>query len=196
MMTISYDSVKIQFMSFMNEIEIIKDVILRLNKINIDYMISGSVAMNFYTVPRMTRNIDIVILIDKTDIDPLYREFSTDYYIDKSMIESAFINCSIFNIIHLAEIIKVDFIIRKNSEFHLHEFSRKNKLLIDNLEINIVSLEDLIISKLIWAKDSHSEFQIKDIKNLLKCKHNLDYIKYWLEKLNAIDYFQRIINEN
>jgi hypothetical protein len=112
------------------------------------------------------------------------------------MIESAIINSNIFNIIHLNEVIKIDFIIRKNTKYRLHEFSKKNKVLIDDLEINIVSLEDLIISKLIWAKDSQSEIQINDIKNLLKCKYDLDYLKFWSEKLKILDFFNRIINEN
>jgi hypothetical protein len=180
----------------MNEIDIMKDVAKRLNKIHIDYMISGSVAMNFYATPRMTRDIDIVILIEKKDIESLYNEFYNDYYIDKDMIESAIINSNIFNIIHLNEVIKIDFIIRKNTKYRLHEFSKKNKVLIDDLEINIVSLEDLIISKLIWAKDSQSEIQINDIKNLLKCKYDLDYLKFWSEKLKILDFFNRIINEN
>ena len=45
----------------MNELDILKLVASRLNDAEIDYMLSGSVALTFYGKPRMTRDIDIVI---------------------------------------------------------------------------------------------------------------------------------------
>ncbi len=49
-----------------NEFKVLKNVVNKLNKNKIPYMISGSVAMNYYSQPRMTRNIDIVVEIDNT----------------------------------------------------------------------------------------------------------------------------------
>jgi hypothetical protein len=37
------------------ELEVVKEVVQRLDKGGIAYMITGSTAANFYTVPRMTR---------------------------------------------------------------------------------------------------------------------------------------------
>jgi len=45
------------------ELEILKEVCRRLETSKIPYMITGSTASNFYAVPRMTRDIDIVIEI-------------------------------------------------------------------------------------------------------------------------------------
>jgi hypothetical protein len=38
------------------ELEVLKIVTRRLNEANIPYMICGSIASNYYTVPRMTRS--------------------------------------------------------------------------------------------------------------------------------------------
>jgi hypothetical protein len=48
-----------------------------------------------------------------------------------------------------------------------------------------VSAEDLIISKLLWAKESHSEMQLKDVANLMETVDNLDskYISNWIREL-------------
>ncbi len=61
----------------------------------------------------------------------------------------------------------------------------------------IVSLEDLILSKLWWAKDSQSEMQISDIKNLLVSTDDIDnmYIDKWVERLNLKDIYGKIDNE-
>ncbi len=179
----------------MTEIDVLKDIAKKLKSNNIEYMVSGSVSMNFYATPRMTRDIDIVILIDKDDIDKLETNFKDDYYIDKKMIEDAVTNYSMFNIIHLKEIIKIDFIIRKNDPYRILEFNNRKKVMIDGIEINIVSLEDLIISKMYWAKDSYSEIQVKDIKNLVKLPYDRNYVEKWCNYLNISDIYSRILNE-
>ena len=56
---------------------------------------------------------------------------------------------------------------RKSSEYRRLEFDRRQKIQILDFATWIVSKEDLIISKLFWAKDSHSELQLRDVKNLL-----------------------------
>ena len=43
----------------LNELEVFKIVITRLDSAGTFYMVIGSVAANFYTTPRMTRDIDM-----------------------------------------------------------------------------------------------------------------------------------------
>jgi hypothetical protein len=177
----------------LDELSILKKVIKKLNKNKIPYMITGSVAMSYYSQPRMTRDIDIVVEI--SDIEKFYNLFRVDYYIDIEMIEKSISNESMFNIIHSTEIIKIDFIIRKNSEYRKMEFERKKQVKFGKDYIYIVSIEDLIISKLIWSIDSHSQIQLNDVKNLLKEEINLEYIKEWSKKLQIHSILEEIINE-
>jgi len=59
----------------------------------------------------------------------------------------------------------------------------------------VVSLEDLIISKLYWAKDSLSEIQINDIRNLMKSDYNLEYVQRWCKNLNLEEILAKVNNE-
>ena len=43
------------------ELDVLKLVTARLDATGIPYMVTGSMAMNYYAVPRMTRDIDIVV---------------------------------------------------------------------------------------------------------------------------------------
>jgi len=63
------------------------------------------------------------------------------------------------------------------------------------MKIWIVSKEDLIISKLFWARDSHSEFQLRDVKNLLKSRYDAAYLKTWIEKLGLDELLRECLNE-
>ncbi len=177
----------------LSELKIFRDVIEKLNSNDIPYMISGSVAMNYYTTPRMTRDIDIIIEIK--NIKAFYETFKKDYYIDPKMMSAAVKHHQMFNIIHLKEVIKIDFIIRKNTEYRETEFKRRKKIEIDGTNAYIVSIEDLIISKLLWAGDSHSELQIRDIRNLLKERLDKKYIDRWVNKLHISDFYQKVAYE-
>lgn len=175
-----------------NEQEVLKIVTTRLESAGIRYMLTGSIAANFYTTPRMTRDIDIVVEVGEEDTERLFALFSDDFYTDRDSIKNALHNRGMFNIIHRAGVIKVDFIIRKDTEYRKVEFERKRSIEFEESRMSVVSPEDLILSKLDWAKDSFSEMQIRDVKNLLNTVRDLDmsYIEKWVAKLNLQKVYQ------
>ncbi|MGA1791505.1 MAG: hypothetical protein ACMUIM_08460 [bacterium] len=177
-----------------DELFILKEVIKRLNNAGIPYMISGSMALNYYTEPRMTRDIDIVIELKQDDSNRVYNLFKDDFYVDLRMIESAIKKEGMFNIIHLEEIIKIDFIIRKSTPYRRLEFERKKKIRIEDMDTYIVSIEDLILSKLFWAKDSRSAIQLADAKNLINESNvDMNYIDKWAPELGIKDLLAEIL---
>jgi hypothetical protein len=178
----------------LSELDVLMDVVNKLNSLNIDYMLTGSLAMNYYAEPRMTRDLDIIIEIFPKDINRIIDKFQKEYYISENSIREAIEQVSSFNIIHNLSIIKVDFLIRKKEKYRKIEFDRKQTIKILGNEINIVSKEDLIISKLYWAKDSRSEQQKNDIINLLKTSYNSEYLLKWLGKLDLIAFFKEFID--
>jgi hypothetical protein len=177
-----------------NESEVLKMVITRLDSSAIPYMVSGSIAANFYTTPRMTRDIDIVIEVEKEDAQKLFSLFSDDFYIDIESVKRAIRDEHMFNIIHNEAIIKVDFIIRKETDYRKIEFKRRRSIFFEGLKIYITSPEDLIVSKLFWAKDSFSEMQIRDVKNLMNTLPELDreYIEKWIQQLRIEEIYNRV----
>jgi hypothetical protein len=174
-----------------DELLILKDITEKLNNIGINYMLTGSLALGFYAQPRMTRDIDIVIELYKKDISKVIEIFKEDYYIDKEIIIDSIKHLSMFNIIQTKLFVKVDFIIRKNEEYRQIEFSRRKKVLFNNIEIFIVSKEDLIISKLYWIKDYFSEIHGIDIKNLLASDYDSDYLQNWVRQLNLNEIYNK-----
>jgi hypothetical protein len=176
------------------ELSIIRTVVTRLSKIGIPYMFTGSIATNFYATPRMTRDIDVIIELKEIDVDRLCNLFEKDFYVDRDMILSAVKKDSMFNIIHYESVFKVDFIIRKDNKYRLEEFKRRKRIMFEDMEIYVTAPEDLILSKLYWAKDSLSELQLGDVKNLLKGVKNLDeeYLKQWARYLNVEELYRKV----
>lgn len=156
-----------------------------LNESNIPYMLSGSVAMSIYIVPRATRDFDFIIHLEPKNIDRFIQHFQNGYYCDKEAIQDAVKRKSMFNIIDHASGFKADFVVLKDENFRQEEFSRRKKVDFFDKTIYVVSPEDLLISKLIWVQDFQSAQQMEDIKNLAAIE-SLDwpYIKTWINKLN------------
>lgn len=167
------------------ELEVLKIVAERLEKAGISYMVSGSMATNYYTIPRMTRDIDVVVELDRDGIDKFFDLFEGDFYIDREMIANEVSRQGMFNLIHNQYVIKIDFIVKKASAYQQMAFSRRKQVLTEQGAVWFVTAEDLVISKLAWAKDSHSEMQLKDVANLMATVDNLDmtYINTWVRKL-------------
>jgi hypothetical protein len=167
----------------MNEIDIVRDISCRFEQAGIPYMLTGSMAMNYYAQPRMTRDIDVVIAIAPEEVGRVAALFRPEYYVSEENIRESVAHESIFNLIHQESVIKVDCIIRKKNEYRRVEFERRQKISILDFTTFIVSKEDLIISKLSWAKDSHSEVQLGDVKNLLATGYDAAYLQRWTREL-------------
>ena len=59
----------------------------------------------------------------------------------------------------------------------------------------MITAEDLVISKMLWAAESRSEKQMTDVKNLMRNELDLDYIKSWTTRLNIDAFFEEMRKE-
>jgi len=166
-----------------NELDIVHDVSRRLEQGSLAYMLTGSMAMNYYAQPRMTRDIDVVVALEPHHTDKIVRLFTPDYYVSREAVSSSIAHESLFNLIHQESVIKVDCIVRKSTPYRRAEFERRQRITIEDFMTWIASKEDLIISKLWWAKDSHSELQLRDVKNLAGTGCDTAYISRWTTEL-------------
>ena len=87
-------------MSMLNELDILRDVSARFESAGIDYMLTGSMAMNYYAQPRMTRDIDLVVALQGSDAKIILRLFAPDYYVSAEAVQASIAQQSLFNLIH------------------------------------------------------------------------------------------------
>lgn len=176
----------------LNELDVLRDVTERLDRLEIEFMLTGSVAMGFYSIPRMTRDLDLVVSLKVGDERRIFEHFEPDYYIPHSAVRSAIARRSMFNLIHQESVIKVDFVVLKEAAFRVEEFARRRRVAVAEFETWVVSREDLILSKLIWAKDSHSELQLRDVANLLRGDCDFDYLAEQVVRLDVAELYGEV----
>jgi hypothetical protein len=99
-----------------------------------------------------------------------------------------------FNMIHTALVVKVDCVVRKETEYRREEFARRRAVSIEDRRVFIVSPEDLILSKLDWAKESRSQMQLDDVRNLLRSVKGLDiaYLTRWADRLGLATLYREV----
>jgi ABC-type anion transport system duplicated permease subunit len=160
-------------------------VVERLQRADIAYMISGSIALSYYAQPRLTRDIDIVVALRLEDAERVTNLFAAGFYIDADAVRNAIAQPGMFNIIHYDHVMKVDFIVRKDTLYRQEEFARRSAVEIDGVTMWLVTAEDLLLSKLAWAAESRSELQLQDVRNLIRSVADLDwtYIERWATDL-------------
>ena len=59
----------------------------------------------------------------------------------------------------------------------------------------MVGKEDLILSKLAWAKPTRSEFQLRDVRTLLESGADVDYLRQWADGLSVAELLEELLSE-
>jgi len=169
------------------QLEFLKEIASRLETAGIHYMVTGSVALAVYAVPRMTRDLDLVIDVQLKDADRLTKLFAQDCYVNREAVRHAARERGMFNIIHNEWILKADFIVRKEEPYRKVEFERRHDIDVGGVPIAVVSPEDLILSKLCWADKSASELHLGDIREIIRSVKDLDwaYMEEWADKIGV-----------
>ncbi len=166
------------------ELEVLRDVATRLERGAFDYMLTGSLAMSHYATPRMTRDIDLVVAIAVADLARLRGLFEPDYYVPDGLDRMLAVP-GMFNLVHLASVVKVALIVRKDNPFRRAEFDRRRRIDLGGFEVWVASKEDVLLSKLVWARDADSEQQRRDAINLLRSGVDDAYVDGWADRLGV-----------
>ncbi|MBM3308214.1 MAG: hypothetical protein FJY74_07810 [Candidatus Eisenbacteria bacterium] len=176
------------------QIEFLKLIVQRLDSAGIPYMMTGSMAMAFYAVPRMTRDLDLVIECRPADAETIAALFQGDCYADRAAIRTAVERRGSFNIIHSKWMIKADFIVRKDDPYRVAEFARRRTVNVGGARVAVVAPEDLILSKLVWSREGDSDLQLRDAHAVADAVREVDrqYMRGWAARLSVADLLEKI----
>lgn len=167
-----------------DELAILHLVAERLESAGIAYMVTGSMALSVYAEPRMTRDVDLVIELAPSQADVFGELFRADFLLDQDRVQESIRRGGMFNMIHTTSVVKVDCVVRKDSPYRHTEFGRRRRLQLAGRTVDLVAPEDLLLSKLDWARDSRSDIQLRDARTLAAAPGlDWDYLNAWAAQL-------------
>lgn len=165
----------------------LEKVVEVLEAAGIPYMLTGSLAAAFYAVPRATQDIDVVIETEEPGIDRLVQDLlEAGWYVDRAAALEAWRGQGQFNAIEAESGWKADFIVRKHRSYSREEFSRRQGISMLGVDLQVASLEDVLIAKLEWGQLGDSALQRRDVVQLLeRTWDRLDqaYLGKWIAEL-------------
>jgi hypothetical protein len=171
----------------MSVADVLHRIAAALDQASIPYMLTGSFASAYYGAPRTTQDIDIVVAPTTDQLRTLVQLLGGDeYYVDLGAALEAQQRQSLFNVVDRVTGWKIDFIIRKSRAFSEEEFRRRAPFDLHGSLLFVASAEDVVISKLEWAKLAQSARQIEDVAAILRMRwDSLDhiYLEKWISEL-------------
>ncbi|MEJ2304901.1 MAG: hypothetical protein P8Y14_25535 [Anaerolineales bacterium] len=179
-------------------------VIEAFEKLNVSYLIGGSLASALHGTARSTLDADLVADLRSEQVKPLVEILQHDFYIDREAILDAIQHQSSFNIIHLETAFKVDIFIAKPRRFDRMQFQRRRLEVVANdpeRKAYVTTAEDIVLAKLEWYRlgGGVSDRQWRDILGVLKVQAgrlDLDYLQEWAVELGVADLLQRASKES
>lgn len=170
-----------------DQLDVLKLVTKRLDEAGLAYLITGSIAAGAYGQPRMTRDIDIVAVLYPQHAPQLVDLLSPEFICDVDVIRDAIVRHRMFSVVHRAALQKLDIIVREDRDYEIEKFERRRRIDVDGQAMWIISPEDLVLSKLVWAKDSGSELQLRDVRSIIALQAGLDwpYVERWALRLSV-----------
>ena len=145
-------------------------VVEKLEKVSLPYMVAGGFAAVFYGEPRLTIDIDIVVDINTTYIEPLVEAFPfPDYYLSEEGMRDSIRRRFPFNIIQVATAAKVDLIPLPEDVFSRVAFTRRQRKVFNQAgaEAYFISAEDIVLAKLFAYQQTGSDKHLRDVKGVL-----------------------------
>jgi hypothetical protein len=163
--------------------DVFSRIVGALNRAGIPHMVTGSFAAAAHGHLRATLDVDFIIEADTNRLRSFVRSLpAAEYYVDEEAALEALRTETQFNVIDLATGWKADLIIRKSRPFSVEEFSRRQPANVEGCRLDVASVEDVIVSKLEWARLGASVRQLDDVVALLRLRgKNVDtaYIDRW-----------------
>lgn len=176
--------------------ELLDLVVESLDAEGIPYMLTGSVASSLFGEPRSTNDVDVVIDPSGAALDRLVAKLlRSGLYVDLEAARSALRERGQFNANILDK--KVDFIIRKAGAYSTAAFERRDHVIGSTINAYVATAEDLILSKLMWAAETGSERQLRDVAGIVSFAASLDdaYVERWAVSLGVLDAWHRAVAE-
>lgn len=142
-----------------------------LERLALPYCITGSVAASVYGEPRLTADIDVVLLLDPRDIAALRAAFpDSTYYVppDETLrLEIARSTRGMFNLIHHASQFKADLYLAGRDPLHAWALDHRRRIDFEGSGAWIAPPEYVILRKLEFLREGGSDKHLRDIRFIL-----------------------------
>ena len=181
----------------MTERDLLVDCLGRLNQLDLTYYLTGSMASNYWGIPRTTHDLDFVVQLPPSAVPAIVQAFRGDYYIDDAAVRAAYEPPHQFNAIDTRSALKVDFWLPKATPFDQEMLRRRVRATLFGESAWVATAEDVILHKLCWNRITPSERQLGDAAGVVAVQGTAldeEYLKKWAADLGLLEDLNRLLS--
>lgn len=178
------------------------DVARVLERLDIPYVVGGSLASSLHGIPRSTNDADLAVELGQEKVRPLVEALEGRYYVDEERARDAVRRQASFNVIELATMFKVDLFVLGAGPLDREELARRQRIELPESgdEVEVASAEDTVLQKLHWFQIGRgvSDRQWQDLLGVLQVQGSrLDrqYLDRGAGLLGVEDLLRRALRE-
>jgi hypothetical protein len=181
----------------MNERELLVDCLRRLNRTGVTYYLTGSMASNYWGIPRTTHDLDFVIQLPPSAVPSIVEAFRGDFCLDEAAVRAAYRPPHQFNAIDTRSALKVGFWLPKPDPFDKEMLGRRVRVTLLGETAWVATAEDVILHKLLWNRITPSERQMGDAAGVVSVQASaLDtaYLRLWAHELKLTNELEDLLS--
>jgi hypothetical protein len=179
------------------------DVASILERLNIPYLVGGSLASAVHGEPRSTNDVDFMADLQPSHVAPLLAALRSDFYLSEEAVREALRFATSFNAIHLPTAVKVDVFVAGQDPFNAERLARRQRVVLRDDPpgaLFVDTPEHSVLRKLEWYRRGGevSDRQWRDVLGVLRAKgKQLDAARLdtWAKRLGVADLLERACAE-
>ena len=166
----------------MNSFDAVRRTLVALESLSVKYVLVGALATNVYSIPRSTKDADIVVVFEAGELRRLRNALGSDFEFNPQMMLEVLTGSIRNEIRFLPTGFLIDLFRLSDDDHHQLLMERRvcARIAEIDLEVWIPTVEDLIVQKVRWGRRKDQD----DVVNMLSFNHEqLDwkYIFGWTE---------------
>ncbi|MEM9704014.1 MAG: hypothetical protein AAF907_16360 [Planctomycetota bacterium] len=176
--------------------EATRAVVTALEEAGIDYMVVRSFSTNCHARPRSTRDADLVVSPPGGATARVLRSLPEPYRLDPQIGFESVTGTTRYLLEVTGSAFTVECFVLSDDPHDRERFARRTRLpMLPGLQAFVATAEDVIVTKLRWAKEAGRGKDRDDVRNVLGFRAgHLDtaYIERWAAEHGTLDLYREI----
>jgi hypothetical protein len=184
--------------SSMAETDLFSVFTRKLEELGVVYMVTGSVAGMLYGEPRVTHDVDIVLVLTPGDVQRVIEAFPIDEFYcppEEVLLEEVMRGQrGHFNLIHHTTGFRADMYLAGRDPLHRWALGERRGITHEGHRVSIAPVEYVIVRKLEFFREGGSEKHLRDIAGILRVSGEdvgKGVLLDWIERLGLGEEWRR-----
>jgi hypothetical protein len=182
----------------MEQIDFLRHAVEALERMQVRYLVVGSIAGIAYGESRFTQDIDIIAAFEMRHVDQMLAAFPpSEFYLSEAAMREAVRTSFQFNVIHPGSGNKIDFILPRHDEWARVQLARARSVrLLPDRDVMTAAPEDVILGKLWYFSEGGGDRHLRDIAGILRVTGdgvNRADVERWAARLGYLEIWRQIV---